>query len=71
MNKVNPKVLMRSKWTKVDIINKEKHFIITEVNFDEQQTVVRCVIEAVMTLQEYEIDWRELKYDYMWKVGWQ
>jgi len=71
MNKINPKVLMRSKWTKMEITNKEKHFIITKVNFDEQQTVVQCVIEAVMTQQEYEIDWRELKYDYMWKAGWQ
>jgi tryptophan-rich hypothetical protein len=49
MNKINPKALINSKWTKVDITNKEKHFIITKVEFDEEQKVIACVIEAVIT----------------------
>ncbi|PKG83178.1 TIGR02450 family Trp-rich protein [Colwellia sp. 75C3] len=71
MNKVNPKALIHSKWTKVEVTNKEKHFIITEVKFDEDQKVVDCVIEAVMTKKDYAIDWRELKLSDTWQIGWQ
>jgi len=70
-NKINPKALIRSKWTKVAVSNKEKHFIITTVKFDEQQNVIECVIEAVMNNNEYSIDWRELKDNDKWKIGWQ
>ena len=71
MNKINPKALMRSKWTKVDVRDKEKHFIITLVKFDEQQNVIECMIEAIMTKNEYAIDWRELKLVDKWRIGWQ
>ena len=71
INKVNPKSLLHSKWTKVDITNKEKHFIITLVKFDEEQKLVECIIEAVMTNNEYAIDWRELKDINKWGIGWQ
>jgi tryptophan-rich hypothetical protein len=71
MNHINPKALINSKWTKVVVDNKEKHFIITVVKFNEQQKVVKCVIEAVMTKNEYTIDWRELKHSVTWLMGWQ
>jgi len=71
INKISPKSLIHSKWTKVDVTNKEKHFIITVVKFDEEQTVVSCMIEAVMTKNEYDIDWRELKDNNNWRIGWQ
>jgi tryptophan-rich hypothetical protein len=69
--KVSPKALINSKWTKVEVSNKEKHFIITIVKFDEYQKVIECVIEAVMTKNTYAIDWRELKEINTWKMGWQ
>ena len=71
INKISPKSLIHSKWTKVDVTNKEKHFIITVVKFDEEQTVVSCMIEAVMTKNVYDIDWRELKDNNNWRIGWQ
>jgi tryptophan-rich hypothetical protein len=71
MNKVSPKALINSKWTKVDVVNKEKHFIITKVDFDEDKNVICCIIEAVMTHSEYTIDWRDLKVSELWRVGWQ
>jgi len=71
MNKINPKALLRSKWTKVDVQNKEKHFIITLVKFDEKQKVIECLIEAVMTKNEYPINWRELTLSDKWRIGWQ
>jgi tryptophan-rich hypothetical protein len=67
---LSPKALIHSKWTKIEVNNKEKHFIITFVKFDEQQKVVECVIEAVMTKNEYAIDWRELKNSERWRMGW-
>ena len=61
MNKVSPKSLLNSKWTKQVIANKEKHFVITEVEFDEDKNVIKCVIQAVINKNEYEINWRDLK----------
>ena len=71
MNKISPKSLIHSKWTKVEVTNKEKHFVITSVKLDEDQNVTECLIEAVMTKNEYAIDWRELKQSSDWKMGWQ
>jgi tryptophan-rich hypothetical protein len=71
MNKINLKTLINSKWTKVEVDNKEKHFIITVVRFDEQQNVNECLIEAVMSKNEYDIDWRDLKLGNLWRIGWQ
>jgi tryptophan-rich hypothetical protein len=69
-NKVSPKALLNSKWTHLQVQNKEKHFIVTVVEFDEHQNLVKCVVEAVMTNNEYEIDWRELKSGEQWRMGW-
>ncbi|MEN1727137.1 MAG: TIGR02450 family Trp-rich protein [Pseudomonadota bacterium] len=71
MNRINPKKLLRSKWTAVHPRNKEKHFLIIEVEFDEDQTVARCLLEAVMSQRSFEIDWRELKDATRWRQGWQ
>ena len=71
MNKVSPKSLLHSKWTRVEVENKEKHFIITKVNVDEEQRISECVIEAVISNNEYAINWRDLKDNQCWKQGWQ
>lgn len=71
MNKVNPKVLLHSKWTKIAVSNKEKHFIIVKVAFDENQSVIDCIIEAVINNKQYHINWRELKQPEKWRIGWQ
>lgn len=70
MNTISPKKLLRSKWTAVAPKNKEKHFIITEVEFDEDGIVCLCVIEAVFTNREESIDWRSLKDQTVWHQGW-
>lgn len=71
MNKISPKALLRSKWTATNVKNKEKHFIITEVDYDEDKSVVRCVMQAVLTKHEYDINWRDLKDSQQWRFGWQ
>lgn len=71
MNRVSPKVLLHSKWTKLNVENREKHFIITKVLFDEQKNVVECTITAVINKREYSINWRDLKKPTLWRFGWQ
>ncbi|MEZ8121272.1 TIGR02450 family Trp-rich protein [Vibrio splendidus] len=46
MNRINPKKLLRSKWTAVSPIKKEKHFMVTEVEFEEGE-VIRCLIYPI------------------------
>ncbi len=70
MNPVSPKKLLSSKWTASEPVNREKHFIVTDIEFDEDRNVIRCVMQAVMTKREFEIDWRELKRPETWRVGW-
>jgi tryptophan-rich hypothetical protein len=71
MNKVSPKSLLNSKWTKIEVTNKEKHFVITKVSVDEEQRIIECIIEAVITRNEYQVNWRDLKNSLDWKMGWQ
>lgn len=70
MNTISSKKLLNSKWTALKPSNKEKHFLITEVEYDEEGTVILCVIQAVMTKREQAIDWQELKDDGQWRQGW-
>ncbi|GIU06706.1 MULTISPECIES: TIGR02450 family Trp-rich protein [unclassified Shewanella] len=70
MNQINPKKLLHSKWTAVKPKQKQKHFIITKVKFDEQGKVSLCLIEAVLTRAEFSIDWRELTQETDWLMGW-
>lgn len=70
MNKINPKKLLRSKWTAVHPTNKEKHFLITELKLDDDGEVIHCLIEAVLTKREEAINWQDLKDSERWVQGW-
>lgn len=70
MNKISPKSLIHSKWTKTDVVNKEKHFVVIKVDMDEEQRIIECIIQAVINNNEYSINWRELKDNLQWKLGW-
>lgn len=71
MNNVHPKKLLNSKWTAVLPMNKEKHFVIAEVEFDEDGLVTACHLEAVMSKRLIPIDWRDLRDPDRWSQGWQ
>ena len=71
MNALSPKKLLDSKWTAVNPERKEKHFLITEVEFDENGKVIHCLIEAVMTKRSFSIQWRTLESSSKWVSGWQ
>lgn len=70
MNKVSSKKLRNTKWTAVTPQNKEKHFLITDVEYDEEGNVIECVLEAVMTKREQSIDWHDLTDSSIWLQGW-
>ena len=52
-------------------LNKDKHFVIIEVEYDEDAVVISCVIEALMSKKINQIDWRELQDSDKWQQGWQ
>ncbi len=70
MNQINPRKLLMSKWTAVKPVNKEKHFLVTELEFDEDGNVVHCLLEAVISKRAEPIDWRALKNSEQWLQGW-
>lgn len=70
MNRINPAKLLHSKWTAVSPVKREKHFMVVEVERDEEDVVLSCLLEAVLTKSQYPIDWRELKDAERWRQGW-
>lgn len=70
MNPINPAKLRNSKWTAVTPMNREKHFLVSDIEFNEEGVVVSCTLEAVLSRNEYPIDWRELKDEQKWDQGW-
>ena len=69
MNQINPKKLLNSKWTKVFPTKKEKHFLITELKYDENELISDCLIEAIISKSNESIDWNELKDSNQWQQG--
>ena len=70
MNQINPKKLLNSKWTKVEPTNNEKHFLISELKYDENELISDCLIEAIISKNNESIDWNELKDSNKWQQGW-
>ncbi|MDT8880119.1 TIGR02450 family Trp-rich protein [Halomonas saccharevitans] len=70
MNAINPEKLYHSKWTAVHPRHKEKHFLVTKLVRDEEETVVEVILEAIYTHRETTLPWRALKEDDTWRMGW-
>ncbi|MDX1467308.1 MAG: TIGR02450 family Trp-rich protein [Halomonas sp.] len=70
MNAINPEKLHHSKWTAVAPRHKEKHFLVTTLLRDEEETVVEVILEAVYTRRETTLPWQALKDDATWRMGW-
>ena len=71
-NKVNPKKLLLSKWTAVQPIAKQKHFLVTKVITpeDPQEKIEFVEIEAIYSKKVRQIAWRELMNSEDWSQGW-
>ena len=70
MNKINPGKLLNSKWTAVTPVNRERHFMVTDVEFDEVGIVISCSIEAIMSKRSIAINWHDLTDSEHWIYGW-
>lgn len=69
-NQINPNKLLLSKWTAVQPVNKEKHFLVAELLKDEQEQIIGCVLEAVINNRKIEMAWQELSNSENWLLGW-
>jgi tryptophan-rich hypothetical protein len=73
MTKLNPKVLLHSKWTAVAPTNKEKHFMVTQLLMDEHEPLapIKFIeLEAVYSGRKTRIPWLELCDTDIWQQGW-
>ena len=70
VNRINPKKLLNSKWTAVHPVKKERHFLVTELELDEEGEVIHCLLEAVISNRSAIIQWKELKNTSNWLQGW-
>jgi len=62
--------LLNSKWTAVSPVKKEKHFLVSELDFDDEGEVIHCLLEAVISNRSELIDWKVLKNSDNWLQGW-
>ena len=70
MNRINPRKLLLSKWTAAHPQNREKHFLVTELIRDEEGTVLEVELQAVLTQRSERMDWRTLRDNENWVLGW-
>jgi tryptophan-rich hypothetical protein len=70
VNQISPGKLLNSKWTAVAPARREKHFVVTEVEFDDAGTIVHCAIEAVISKRTVSVEWRNLQDTSQWMQGW-
>ena len=69
---LSPKKLLHTKWTAVQPVDREKHFLVTQVLEPDPpgSPVVAVQIEAVHSGRVREIGWRELRDPSRWVQGW-
>lgn len=69
---LNPKKLLRSKWTAATPRNKEKYFIVTKVIAPEPPSVqIETIeLEAVHSRRSFSMPWRDLTDNNQWLQGW-
>ena len=72
MNPLNPKKLLLTKWTAVNPVAKQKHFLVSRVIQPVLPTdpIEQVEIESVFSKAVQVIAWRELQNDEVWRQGW-
>ena len=69
---VNPKKLLRSKWTATTPVDQEKHFMVTKIMVPEliDQPIEFIEIEAVFSGRKQWLPCKALNYTSLWLQGW-
>jgi len=72
MNRLSPKKLLLTKWTAVQSIAKQKHFLVSKVILPEppNEKIEFVEIEAVYSKKITTIAWRDLTNPEVWLQGW-
>ena len=71
-NPLSPKKLLLSKWTAVQPLNREKHFVVVRV-IEPAPPAVRIEhveLEAVHSGRVLTLRWRDLTDPRVWRQGW-
>ena len=70
--RLNPKKLLLTKWTAVEVVAKQKHFLVSRVLQAEDLSlpITEIEMEAVYSGNKRIILWRELQDSRRWKQGW-
>jgi tryptophan-rich hypothetical protein len=69
-HRLNPAKLLLSKWTAVAPVNREKHFIVTELIRDEEDRILSIELQAVLTRRVEQMPWQALQDTGRWQTGW-
>jgi tryptophan-rich hypothetical protein len=71
-NPLSPKKLLHSKWTAVQPMNREKHFLVVRVIEPEPPAVriEQIELQAVHSGRVRQLHWRELTDREVWRQGW-
>jgi tryptophan-rich hypothetical protein len=72
MNPIQPKKLLLSKWTAVQPVAKDKHFLVSKIIIpDSPDMVIEWIeLEAVFSKTITRMRWQDLRDTAMWKQGW-
>ncbi|WP_260259466.1 TIGR02450 family Trp-rich protein [Vibrio intestinalis] len=70
MNRINPAKLHNSKWTAIKPSKRERHFLVSAIEFEEDGSVASCTLEAILSKKEYAVDWKDFKDSEKWIQGW-
>jgi len=70
-HRLNPRKLLLSKWTAAQPLNREKHFLVSDVLCDEEGVVLEVELQAVLTHRCQRLPWQSLQDAQTWKMGWQ
>jgi hypothetical protein len=57
IRRLNPRKQLLSKWTAAQPHNRERHFLVTE-------------LQAVLTQRSQQLDWRQLQDSERWRQDW-
>lgn len=71
-NPLSPKKLLLSKWTAVQPLNREKHFVVVRVIEPEppEVRIEQIELQAVHSGRVRLLHWRELTDSRVWRQGW-
>ncbi len=72
MNPVHPKKLLLIKWTAVQPVARQKHFLVAKVQEPEQPggAIEWVELEAVHSGAVQRLAWRDLRDPAVWRQGW-